>query len=386
VIENILDWDSPWELRLGLDQSLYESACEGDVEAIVQVCTYFSSIAHKLHCVCEIWIDRYSYDDNLPLYRIVIIAFIKWMYLGAENSQPDNKERILETLGDKLPGVSPDIYLYALKAIGAHFPHVMDQQSSSDTVFEDERSIWQLVDANLINLRYLQRFSVKEVMGLQLVKIDDGRKSILDERLFLLKELRVIEASMNRFETLPSRIAELKKLKVLNLSYNRIRELPESMKDLENLFWINLSDNQMVSIPKALMEIPNLQCLELAANPLESLPEEISNLTNLCFLDLSETNIKRLPQSIRKLERLQCVLVPDEMITEDFDREMKRLLPGTYVGVPNLMSSFYREGLYQHYASVDLLYTRSIRDLRPYIESVFDEAYDSPLRCTIYGP
>lgn len=133
------------------------------------------------------------------------------------------------------------------------------------------------------------------------------RMSRLPANFFKLNQLRTLNLSSNLFrdETLQEQIFDLKKLEILNIDKNQLKKIPDSIDKLTNLKVLSLYDNQIEILPETLKNLTQLQSLNLCGNNLEFIPDWIKELTNLTYLTVSRNQLKDLPDSIGKLKHLK---------------------------------------------------------------------------------
>ncbi|MDR1976211.1 MAG: leucine-rich repeat domain-containing protein [Campylobacteraceae bacterium] len=108
----------------------------------------------------------------------------------------------------------------------------------------------------------------------------------LPHEIEVLKNLVVLDTSVNKIDEIPETIGKLKHLTILNLHENRVAALPNSLFRLKNLKELQLSRNRLTALPPEIKNLKNLQTLCLEENRLESLPKEITALKKLAYLDI----------------------------------------------------------------------------------------------------
>jgi len=86
----------------------------------------------------------------------------------------------------------------------------------------------------------------------------------------------------------PEYIFKQTNLKSLDLSSNKLEgALQAEVRLLRNLRTLNLSNNKFSGVPAEVGQLRNLEVLNLSNNLITGLPHELANLSNLKFLDLS---------------------------------------------------------------------------------------------------
>jgi len=84
---------------------------------------------------------------------------------------------------------------------------------------------------------------------------------------------KMVDVSLNNFETLPSSLCTLAELKVLVSHTNAIRSLPRSFNQLWSLTVLDLSNNKLAELPT---KMPlKLEYLRVQQNELKQIPEGI---------------------------------------------------------------------------------------------------------------
>ncbi|MGQ4873147.1 MAG: leucine-rich repeat domain-containing protein [Promethearchaeia archaeon] len=164
------------------------------------------------------------------------------------------------------------------------------------------------------------------VVGLSLKSCVDDK---LLESIGKLKELKVLDLSINRLHNIPDSIGNLKKLEKLDLSYNNFVDLNEAIGQLRSLKELNISSNKIIFLPESFDNLTQLEILninnnefyyfthrdlknfkalkEISAsnNKIGQLCDDIKYLKSLTWFFLDNNNLKELPESIGEMESLE---------------------------------------------------------------------------------
>jgi Leucine-rich repeat (LRR) protein len=109
------------------------------------------------------------------------------------------------------------------------------------------------------------------------------------EAAFTLRNIRILDYSMNGLYNVPEVLFRLTNLEQLDLSSNNITIIPDDISLLMNLKWVNFVGNSISSIPALIGSLPLLNQLFLNIEAVESPPRAISKLGDafvLSFLKL----------------------------------------------------------------------------------------------------
>lgn len=187
-----------------------------------------------------------------------------------------------------------------------------------------------------------------EIADLNLIELDATQcnLSLLPRELFILKKLKKLTISNNKFTQLPEELAQLTALEELSVGFNPLTKLPAELGKLSNLRKFACNDCKITTLPEILIteEInaypwPHLIELWMGRNLLTFLPpwlDELSNIENLCidnnllelsglpdftgltklrFLKMDHNQLKSLPDALFKLPSLTCLDLGDNPMT-----------------------------------------------------------------------
>jgi hypothetical protein len=92
---------------------------------------------------------------------------------------------------------------------------------------------------------------------------------------------------------IPVKISNLKELEVLDLSVNAIHAIPPEIANLQKMRIINLTDNPGLQDIEGIVNLPNLEELYLYGCNLSGLPKGIKNLKKLKKIGLTGNHIDK---------------------------------------------------------------------------------------------
>lgn len=138
---------------------------------------------------------------------------------------------------------------------------------------------------------------------LEILDLSGNDLTSLPDDLVRLKNLRVLFASNNRFETMPPVLGCCANVSMLGFRANGMRVLPpESLPP--RLRWLILTDNKLETLPAEFGRRADLQKLMLAGNRLSSLPVEMAGCSKLELLRIAANRFEALPDWLLSLPRL----------------------------------------------------------------------------------
>lgn len=169
--------------------------------------------------------------------------------------------------------------------------------------------------------------TIYQLTALNLLDINDTPLDVISPRIADLKQLQSLLLFRNRICTVPQEIGQLSALKVLDLSGNQVEHLPSEVGMLKSLTTVNLSGNKLKHAD--LSQLENLIVCNLSANMLEQFPifpfgKEVQHLSEII---LEKNQIKEIPSSLVKQTGLKMLNIADNEIT---------LVPQFLVNCPKL--------------------------------------------------
>ncbi len=129
----------------------------------------------------------------------------------------------------------------------------------------------------------------------------------LDESIYDLLQLELLNVRCNRISMISDKICKLVFLVRLHLGDNCLSEIPDSLFHLAHLQNLNLRNNQLTHISDNIGKLGNLECLYLCGNQLTVLPDGICDLHFLRILMCGHNKINRIPNNMHHLVRLDIL-------------------------------------------------------------------------------
>lgn len=188
--------------------------------------------------------------------------------------------------------------------------------------------------------------TIFQLTALNLLDINDTPLAELSPKVAELKNLQSLLLFRNQISTIPAELGQLTSLKVLDLSGNQIESMPAELNLLKQLTTINLSANKLKCLD--LSQLDNLSVCNLAANEFEEFPlfpcgkdvhhlseinleknnirEIPSNLTNqagLKVLNVAGNKIELIPKFLNKCSKLKEINLKDNPLK---DKRLKKLV------------------------------------------------------------
>jgi len=168
---------------------------------------------------------------------------------------------------------------------------------------------------------------------IEIYRAKDNQISHIGDHLYNLKNLKILDLSVNQLRSFPDKLNELpslqelylannilsvihsnivkvQTLKILDLSNNSIDKIPIDFKNLVNLQVLRLDNNLFTEISPQITSIEKLKILSMNKNKITSIPETIGNLSSLTELRLAGNNIKSISISIILLTKLKAWELP----------------------------------------------------------------------------
>jgi Leucine-rich repeat (LRR) protein len=146
---------------------------------------------------------------------------------------------------------------------------------------------------------------VFEIKELKVLKLFGNQLDSVSSRIGELVNLEELYIGKNNLTTLPKEIGQLKNLKILSLQYNEIDSLPNEIGDLEKLETLWLDQNRLVHLTDSIGKLKNLKVLQVRFNRLEALPAGLGDCEKLSLLYLNRNNLTALPEEMGSLKQLR---------------------------------------------------------------------------------
>ncbi|XP_052888117.1 leucine-rich repeat-containing protein 47-like [Anopheles moucheti] len=169
-------------------------------------------------------------------------------------------------------------------------------------------AIYQLSVLNLLEVSdtALEKISqrIDKLHHLQSLLLYRNRITQLPATVGLLSELKVLDLSGNLLTELPIEFAKLHSLTTLNLSFNRLKTV--DLAALERLSVCNLSGNELAVVPQFhIGQTHHLTEVNLEKNCIVILPEELTQQHILRVLNVADNKIEQVPKYITKCAKLK---------------------------------------------------------------------------------
>jgi Leucine-rich repeat (LRR) protein len=200
------------------------------------------------------------------------------------------------------------------------------EQNSKLTFVSRVRTKQITLDSNIAKFINLQELNLGS-------NSDQFPLKVIPKEIGTLKNLELLDLSVNNISTLPIEVYGLTKLKVFVVAWNPFGKImPPEIGNLNNLESLDWSANSLRIIPKEIGKLKKLKKLILSNNNLSTLSNELFSLENLEVLDLSggeiATNrIKELSADILKLKKLKIL----NLVGNSFTSIPKPLYSMTYL-------------------------------------------------------
>ncbi|XP_058463111.1 leucine-rich repeat-containing protein 47-like [Malaya genurostris] len=156
--------------------------------------------------------------------------------------------------------------------------------------------------------------TIYELTALNLLDIDDTPLDEISPKIAELKNLQSLLLFRNKINSIPVELGKLSLLKVLDLSNNQIETLPDEINELKLLTTVNFSGNKLRRVD--FHQLENLIVCNLAANRLEEFPTLYcgKDVHYLAELNLEKNQIREIPASAAKQAGLKVLNVVDNNI------------------------------------------------------------------------
>ncbi|XP_052861555.1 leucine-rich repeat-containing protein 47-like [Anopheles cruzii] len=160
-----------------------------------------------------------------------------------------------------------------------------------------------LLDVNDTPLQVISQH-VANLTHMQSLLLYRNQISQLPAGIGTLGELKVLDLSGNKLSTLPDEFGRLRTLTTLNLSFNQLKVVDCS--NLEHLSVCNLSGNQLEEVPQFYVgDVHHVTDVNLEKNKITTLPETLTRQQILRALNVAENKIEQVPKFITKCVKLK---------------------------------------------------------------------------------
>ena len=158
--------------------------------------------------------------------------------------------------------------------------------------------------------------SFEKLKQLKILDISLNYGISLPEYFSLFSNLTELNISCCNLPIVLDSLIKLKSLKALNISGNRITKIHPKIGNLEELEKLDLSYNELDEIKLPILELKGLKHLNLAGNNIQKIPEEISTLLSLEHLNLNFNHIQNIGIGLRVLDNLRSISLIHNRVSE----------------------------------------------------------------------
>uniref|UniRef100_A0A182R8P2 B3/B4 tRNA-binding domain-containing protein n=1 Tax=Anopheles funestus TaxID=62324 RepID=A0A182R8P2_ANOFN len=157
--------------------------------------------------------------------------------------------------------------------------------------------------------------AIYQLSMLNLLEVSDTALDKISQRIDALNHLQSLLLYRNKLAQLPATIGLLGELKVLDLSGNRLTELPSEFSNLHSLTTLNLSFNQLKTVDLSAFE--KLSVCNLSGNELSEVPHfHIGQTYHLTEINIEKNNIVVLPEELTQQHILRVLNVAENKIEQ----------------------------------------------------------------------
>lgn len=190
-----------------------------------------------------------------------------------------------------------------------------------------DETIFQLTALNLLDINDtpLAELSPKvgELKNLQSLLLFRNKINTIPVEIGQLTILKVLDLSGNQIESIPVELNQLKQLTTLNLSANKLRHV--DMSQLENLSVCNLAANELENFPTLPggKDTHHLSEINLEKNSIKEIPSDLTNQAGLKLLNVADNKIELVPKFLTKCSKLKEINLKDNPLK---DKRLKKLV------------------------------------------------------------
>lgn len=192
-----------------------------------------------------------------------------------------------------------------------------------------DETIFRLTALNLLDINDtpLKEISpqIGDLKNLQSLLLFRNKISSIPVQIGQLTTLKVLDLSGNQIQTLPAELGQLKTLTTVNLSGNQLKQA--DLSQLLNLIVCNLSGNQLEEFPALPCgngkDVNYLSEVNLEKNLIKQIPASLVNQTMLKLLNVAENKIELVPQFLVKCPKLKEIFLKDNPLK---DKRLKKLV------------------------------------------------------------
>lgn len=189
-----------------------------------------------------------------------------------------------------------------LKLSGAEISERINGDGIDESLFAlDSLNLLNISDTTLKELP----IGISNLINLQTLLLYGNEITTIPESIGQLTKLKVLDLSRNQLETIPDSITQLNNLQTINVSNNRLTAFPE-LKNFTKLLMIDLSGNQLNEFPSIHSEAnANLSEIYLKENRIESIPHTIDALVSLKHFSMANNQVRKVPKKLSNITKLK---------------------------------------------------------------------------------
>lgn len=155
---------------------------------------------------------------------------------------------------------------------------------------------------------------------LEMLDFSGNQLSSLPTDFHLLKNLKILFLSENRFTVFPEVLGRCKQLDIIGFKSNQIESMSETALP-SNTRWLILTNNKFKELPKSIGNCARMQKLMLAGNQLTELPIELEKCKNLGLLRISANRLEELPEWLLRMPKLSWIAFAGNPFCTDYNSE-----------------------------------------------------------------
>ncbi|EIW72154.1 hypothetical protein TREMEDRAFT_26067, partial [Tremella mesenterica DSM 1558] len=168
------------------------------------------------------------------------------------------------------------------------------------------------LDVSCNRIADLESVPLHEIQSLLSLKLQNNRLISIPSYFAMMRGLKYLNISNNKFDTFPRVVCEMSNLVDLDISFNEIADLPSEMSNLKSLERLMAFGNEISTFPQSFSTLANLRILDVRRNKLVDLTS-VYALPNLETLQADYGNLVTLDLQIGA--RVRQFSVPHNSIT-----------------------------------------------------------------------
>ena len=144
----------------------------------------------------------------------------------------------------------------------------LDHSTNDKISFEDFKTFLPLAIG--INLKIFKDEYINSLTHIRILNISNCNIKILPKELFILKQLKIIDCTVNRIFAIPTEIGNCN-LQEFYCSWNEITIIPSNIGKLINLQKFNCEHNEIFAIPPEIGNCVKLQIFNCSWNKITTI-------------------------------------------------------------------------------------------------------------------